>query len=449
VTGLTQSLAATTKDQTLGFFYTPASQISQRTASNDLYNWSPANLTRTYTPNGRNQYTAISGATITHDARGNLTSDGSRSFTYDLENRLLSVSGSASLSLAYDPLGRLRSTTAGGTTTEFLYDGDALVGEYVGRALARRYAHGAGVDEPLVWYEGRRWLVSDHQGTIIAHTDAAGTTSRYAYGPYGEPDSWGTQSTHPRFRYTGQAALPEAQLYHYKARVYDPLLGRFLQTDPIGYEDDLNLYAYVRNDPLRGVDPTGTIKLSIGLEGEITAGLGLGAGASVSVSFPLPFVDPQAEFDLGATLHGSARAGVMVGGGVTGAVEMGSIRDAPTFDASFDVIAGPPTVQVAATAPARVDENGRIREPGAAEPSASGARPRAGNTTVGRARVGVSTGGLSEGVRGSWTGSLRRGVQAASELIRPRVEKDDDKPSSFRVAKRNDEGSCCDTEKSG
>lgn len=118
-----------------------------------------------------------------------------------------------------------------------------------------------------MWFEGAdasqpRWFAQDRLGSVIATSDAAGAVTPYAYGPYGEPQSWSGS----RFRYTGQMAIPEAQLYHYRARAYDPVMGRFLQTDPIGYDDGPNIYAYVRGNPVNGVDPSG-------LDGE-----GIGAG---------------------------------------------------------------------------------------------------------------------------------------------------------------------------
>ena len=56
---------------------------------------------------------------------------------------------------------------------------------------------------------------------------------------------------------TGKLIDFKLGLYYYKARMYSPTLGRFLQTDPIGTKDDLNLYAYVKNNPVNLTDPLG------------------------------------------------------------------------------------------------------------------------------------------------------------------------------------------------
>jgi RHS repeat-associated protein len=245
----------------LGYDHNNVGNPTSFTCDDARFVHSPSSTSQVgYVSNALNAYTSVNGTTLVYDENGNLTSDGVNTYIYDAENRLTQVTTPQhSVSYAYGYLGRRIAKTVDAATTSYIYDGDQVIIEYDGGGqVIRRYVYGHGIDQPIaiVTPTVEYYYHFDGLGSVIALSDSTGNVvETYAYSPYGKVSQ--ASSVGNPYLYTGREYDDEAGLYHYRTRYYDPEFGRFLQIDPTGYAVGLNLYAYVRNNPTRYVDPYG------------------------------------------------------------------------------------------------------------------------------------------------------------------------------------------------
>jgi RHS repeat-associated protein len=243
------------------------------------------NVTSTYVPNVINQYyPTAAGSSITNGLEHEISSYSGVAYTYINDERLKSAAAGTTYSMVYDALGRcITRSLSGGPTTYYIYDGDKpILEDDASGASAGVNLYGKGIDELLErvavgsdgnWYG--YYPQQNHEGSVTLLTDTSGNViERYRYDAFGAPtiytSTWATRSAtiyDNRFLFTGREyaatyrstyTTPAFNFYEYRARAYNPQLGRFMSEDPKLFNaGDYNLFRYCHNDPIDFTDPMG------------------------------------------------------------------------------------------------------------------------------------------------------------------------------------------------
>jgi len=258
--------------------------------------------TLTTVANGNQSSSALEILPVTvspsYDANGNLIWDGFKSYQYDCANQLTQITAlnQWQTSFVYDGLGRRRikreaSYQASNNTypvtneVHYVYDGMAVLQERdVNNNPLVTYTRGLDLSGSMQGAGGIGGLLArtDGTGTTFYHTDGNGNVTmlvnsagamqaKYLYDPYGNTlGMWGALAVGNTYRFSSKEVEPKSGIYYYGYRYYEPNLQRWLNRDPMGENGGMNLYGYVGNNPVNGVDPLGLSDIPAGEPGELT-----------------------------------------------------------------------------------------------------------------------------------------------------------------------------------
>jgi RHS repeat-associated protein len=321
--------------------------------------------------NADNEMTAFNGTTLTgacpersrRNADGNLTNDGTNTYTWDARGHLSTLAGTNVAAYQYDAFGRRVQNTLNGVMTQYLYDGVNAVAEMDGATPPNPTATmltGLDIDEYFQRADSSGTLsyLTDMLGSTVALADSSGAVdTTYAYDPFGNVTVNGAD-TNP-YQFTGREN-DGTGLYYYRARYYSPTFQRFVSQDPIGFATgDTNLYRYALDAPTIANDPLGLLTFSLGFSVNLqlwlfnvsasvgivadtcgnvgsynTGGLGTGVGAEGNGGITFGYSNaptiadlagPFANTELGAGAGAGGSFGIFTGGSPDGQVTGGSL----------------------------------------------------------------------------------------------------------------------------
>jgi len=320
----------------------PAPMIAKTWNLDPVGNWNNVtsnSVPETRTHNNANELTSINTTNLLgYDGNGNLQQDPAYAYTYDEENRLTQVQRLSDAAVVgqyfYDALSRrvvkIANPAGISSTNLFFYDEARIVEEQnVAGVTIATYTYGNYIDEVLtmdrggqVFYYHQNALWSPH-----ALTESSGAAAeRYSYDAYGGVivmdasyaplalNAWGTPhsaAANP-FLFTGRQLDEETGIFFYRARYYDSIKGRFLQRDPLGYVDGMNLYEYVKSRPTRFTDPSGKAIVCGGFSGFAGFAIAISGSAYICSDNCVP-----SRRALVICVGGGGGAGASFGGGGT------------------------------------------------------------------------------------------------------------------------------------